>query len=103
MTEIVASSLVNIVKFKIDMASYRRTLKAIDNVKAKLKSLNNGISNSPALTGGMPSPRTTKARVSKDKTEKAIHNYVGIAPIISFSPQNHYGKTNRHFSSDCLV
>ena len=64
MTEIVASSLVNIVKFKIDMASYRRTLKAIDNVKAKLKSLNSTINSNPALGGG-PTPRGARQSINR--------------------------------------
>jgi len=65
MTEIVASSLVNIVKFKIDMASYRRTLKAIDNVKAKLKSLNSTINSNPALGGGGPTPRGARQSITR--------------------------------------
>ena len=64
MTEIVASSLVNIVKFKVDMASYRRTLKAIDNVKAKLKSLNSTINSNPALGGG-PTPRGARQSITR--------------------------------------
>lgn len=63
MTEIVASSLINIVKFKVDMSSYRRAVKAIDNVKAKLKGLNTNL-NSAAL-GATATPRAVRQNVNK--------------------------------------
>lgn len=75
MTEIVASSLVNIVKFKIDMASYRRTLKAIDNVKAKLKSLNSNINSNPALGGGGGGPTPGGARQRINRVRDDARNF----------------------------
>lgn len=64
MTEIVASSLINIVKFKVDMSSYRRAIKAIENVKAKLKSLNSNINSNPHL-GGDTTPRGARQRINR--------------------------------------
>lgn len=63
MTEIVASSLVNIVKFKVDMSSYRRAIKAIENVKAKMKGLNANLN--PINAKATASPRTARQAVLK--------------------------------------
>ena len=59
--EILASSLINNIKFKVDFNSFRNSLKTIEKVKKALRDINNG--------GGSPSPRGARERVKASNAE----------------------------------
>lgn len=59
--EVLASSLINNIKFKVDFNSFRNSLKTIEKVKKALRDINNG--------GGSPSPRGARERVKASNAE----------------------------------